>query len=91
MDCKLLKRKPGRPKAIPEELVPKVFSLYRQGFGYRATARELRQEGISVNWSTVRRLVKKRLVIKLHSQATYCHNVDKLPQHSQCQHTVQYC
>ena len=51
-------RKPGRPRAIPETLIPQVMSLYHGGLGYRAVARELRQEGISVNWSTVRRVVK---------------------------------
>jgi len=58
MNFKAVKRKPGRPKAIPEAFVPKVLSLYQQGLGYRAVARELRQEGLSVNWSTVRRIVR---------------------------------
>jgi len=48
----------GRPRAVPEALIPKVVSLYRQGLGYRAVARELRQEGISADWSTIRRIVK---------------------------------
>ncbi len=56
-----IERKPGRPRAIPEELVPEVISLYKQGFGYRAISRELRKNGLSVNWSTVRRLVKDKL------------------------------
>lgn len=58
MNPKAVERRPGRPRAIPEALVPEVLSLYRQGLGYRAVARELRQEGISVDWSTVRRIVK---------------------------------
>jgi len=58
MNLKPVGRKPGRPRAIPEALVPKVLSLYYQGLGYRAVARELRQEGICVDWSTVRRIVK---------------------------------
>ena len=58
MNPKTVERKPGRPRAIPEALVPKVLSLYHQGLGYRAVARELRQEGISVDWSTIRRVVK---------------------------------
>ena len=58
MNSDLIPRKPGRPRAIPEALVPKVFSLYHEGLGYRAVARELRQEGISVDWSTIRRVVK---------------------------------
>ena len=52
------KRKPGRPKAIPENMVSEVLSLYREGLGYRGIARELRGQGLSVDWSTVRRLVK---------------------------------
>ena len=55
-----LRKSPGRPRAIPEALIPNVLSLYKQGFGYRAIARELRQEGRSVDWSTVRRLIKSK-------------------------------
>jgi len=58
MNPEAIERKPGRPRTIPEALIPKVLSLYHEGLGYRAVARELRQEGISVDWSTVRRLVK---------------------------------
>jgi transposase-like protein len=58
MNLKAVERKPGRPRAIPEALIPKVLYLYQQGLGYRAVARELRQEGISVDWSTIRRVVK---------------------------------
>lgn len=58
MNLKAVERKPGRPRAIPETLIPKVLSLYQEGLGYRAVARELREEGISVDWSTVRRIVK---------------------------------
>jgi hypothetical protein len=60
MNPKVLQRKPGRPRAIPVELIPKVRSLYQQGFGYRAIARELREDGLSVDWSTVRRVIKTR-------------------------------
>jgi len=58
MNFKAAKRKPGRPRVVPAALIPKVLSLYRQGLGYRAAARELRQEGISLDWSTIRRIVK---------------------------------
>lgn len=58
MSLKTVERKPGRPRAIPETLIPKVLSLYEGGLGYRAIARELREEGISVDWSTIRRIVK---------------------------------
>ena len=60
MNLKAVERKPGRPRAIPETLIPKVFSLYQEGLGYRAVARELREDGISVDWSTIRRIVKAR-------------------------------
>ena len=56
MSSNVRERKPGRPRAIPEERESEVISIYRQGFGYRATARELREKGLSVDWSTVRRL-----------------------------------
>jgi len=55
---KAANRKPGRPRAIPPDMVPKIIRLYDIGLGYRAIARELRGEGLSVDWSTVRRLVK---------------------------------
>jgi len=51
-------KKPGRPRAIPEGMIPEVLRLYDEGFGYRAVARELRKQGIWVDWSTVRRIVK---------------------------------
>lgn len=58
MNLEAVERKPGRPRAIPDTLIPKVLSLYEEGLGYRAVARELRQKGLSVNWSTIRRIVK---------------------------------
>lgn len=58
MDAEPVERRPGRPRAIPEIFVPQVVSLYRQGLGYRAVARELGRQGISADWSTVRRVVK---------------------------------
>jgi hypothetical protein len=35
-------RKPGRPRAIPEEIEPIVVELYNRGYGYRPIARILR-------------------------------------------------
>jgi len=58
MDIQVMPRNPGRPRAIPEDLISEVLSLYQSGLGYRAIARELRKQGISVHWSTVRRTVK---------------------------------
>lgn len=52
-------QRPGRPKAIPEALVPKILLMYHHwGLGYRAIARELLADGLCVDWSTVRRVVK---------------------------------
>jgi len=67
-----IERKPGRPRIIPKELEPEVISLYKQGFGYRATARELGKKGLSVNWSTIRRLIKERLGENLQYKLKYC-------------------
>lgn len=53
--------KPGRPRAIPRTLIPRVLTLYRGGLGYRAISRELRAEGISANWSTIRRVIKAKI------------------------------
>jgi hypothetical protein len=60
MNLKAVERKPGRPRAVPEALIPKVLSLYEEGLGYRAVARELRHQGIYADWSTVRRIIKGR-------------------------------
>jgi transposase-like protein len=53
-----LERKAGRPKAIPEENIDDVTSLYCSGLGYRAITRELERKGILVTYSTVRRAIK---------------------------------
>ena len=53
--------RPGRPRAIPQVLIPVVLTLYKGGLGYRAIAHELRADGISVDWSTVRRLIKAKI------------------------------
>jgi len=53
-----VRRKPGRPRAIPESAVPEVLRLYDEGLGYRAIARELAKKGIDADWSTVRRVIK---------------------------------
>jgi hypothetical protein len=53
-----VKRKPGRPRAVPENMVPEVQSLHQQGLGYRAIARELWRKGVSADWSTIRRVLK---------------------------------
>ena len=58
MYTNLTRGRPGRPRAIGENVIPKVISLYRSGLGYRAIARELAKAGLCVDWSTVRRSIK---------------------------------
>ena len=53
-----IRRKPGRPRAIPEAVIPRLLHLYDEGLGYRAVARELSKQGIYADWSTVRRVIK---------------------------------
>jgi len=54
-------RKPGRPRAIPEEYEPVVADMYDQGYGYRAIARRLREPeyGLNPNFTSVRRTLIK--------------------------------
>jgi hypothetical protein len=56
----VMQRKPGRPKAIPEDRIEEVISLHESGLGYRAITHELERKGVFVDWSTVRRVIKKR-------------------------------
>jgi len=50
-------RKPGRPRAIPEEYESVVADMYDQGDGYRAIVRRLREPeyGLNPDFSSVRR------------------------------------
>lgn len=52
-------RKPGRPRAIPEEIEPMVVELYRSNYGYRAIARILRGHEYALNphYSSVRQIL----------------------------------
>ncbi len=53
-------RKPGRPRAIPVELEHAVANFHRQGHGYRAIARILREDyHINPHYSSVRLLLKR--------------------------------
>jgi hypothetical protein len=58
MNTDRVRGRPGRPRVIGDNVIPKIVSLYRSGLGYRATARELAKEGLWVDWSTVRRAIK---------------------------------
>ena len=61
-------RQPGRPKAIPEDIMPVVIDLWKRGYGYRAIARVLNspEYGLNPHFSSVRQAliragkVKKR-------------------------------
>ena len=60
-------RKPGRPRAIPEEYESVIVDMYDQGNGYRAIARRLREPeyGLNPDYTSVRRtLIKLGKVIK---------------------------
>jgi transposase len=49
-------RKQGRPRAIPAEMEGVIVELYREGYGYRAIARVLREEyGLNPHYSSVRK------------------------------------
>ncbi len=50
-------RKPGRPKAVPEDIEPVVVDLYERGYGYRAIARILNgpDYGVNVHFSSIRK------------------------------------
>ena len=62
--------KPGRPRAIPEELESVAKDLYRQGYGYRAIAHILRNEyRINPHFSSVRKTLIRLGEIKRNSQA----------------------
>jgi hypothetical protein len=49
-------RKPGGPRAIPEEMKPVLVDLYRHGHGYHATACILRSShGLNAHYSSARK------------------------------------
>ena len=54
---KIKDRKPGRPRAVPEDLESVVVDLYEQGNGYRAIARILnsQEHGINAHFSSIRK------------------------------------
>jgi hypothetical protein len=58
-DISVPRNKPGRPRAIPEDQIDEVISMYKSGLGYRAIAHELEKHGVFADWTTVRRIIKK--------------------------------
>jgi transposase-like protein len=79
MNIRMMQRKPGRPRAIPEDRTEEVISLYRNGLGYRAIVRELMKQGVNVDWSTIRRVIKRWLGEKDHHNGS-CSNSDTILQ-----------
>lgn len=54
-------RRPGRPRAIPEDIEPLVVGLWERGYGYRAISRILNtpEYGINVHFSSVRKTLMR--------------------------------
>lgn len=50
-------RKPGRPRAIPQDLEPVVVKLWERGYGYRAIASILNtpEYGVNAHFSSIRK------------------------------------
>ena len=60
-------RRPGRPRAIPDDIEPVVAELYDHGYGYRAIARILSspEYGLNPHFSSVRKaLIRLGKVMK---------------------------
>ncbi len=56
-----IKKKAGRPRAIPDDLVEVARDLLRRGYGYKSTTKILRDDyGLSLDWTRVRDLAKKK-------------------------------
>ena len=63
-------RKPGRPRAIPEAMIPTVLELYNRGYGYRALARILRNEHeLNPHYSSVRQALIRLGKVKKRNSA----------------------
>jgi len=59
--------KPGRPRAIPQELESFVIELHGLGYGYRAIARTLRNEHhINPDFTTVKRTLIRLGILPHH-------------------------
>jgi hypothetical protein len=71
IEANVTQRRAGRPRAIGDELGLLVMSLYRSGLGYRSITHELVRHGVFVDWSTVRRVIKRWLSEKDHHNAEY--------------------
>lgn len=62
-------RKPGRPRAIPDEYERVVSSMYEEGYGYRAIAGILRKKyGLNPDYTSVRRTLIRLGKVKKDSR-----------------------
>jgi hypothetical protein len=61
-------KKPGRPRAIPEEYESLVVAMYDDGNGYRAIARRLREYGLNPDYTTVRRTLVRLVKVPNNNQ-----------------------
>ena len=59
--------------------------------GYRATASELKEKGLSVDWSTVRRLIKENIDENLNYKVDYCYNQVGGKPYKTFNHELDYC
>ena len=61
MSMPIKTRRPGRPRAIPEDIEPVVVELWERGYGYRAIARILNtpEYGLNVHLSSVRKTLMR--------------------------------
>jgi len=59
-------RRPGRPRAIPEQFEPILVDLYNRGYGYRAIARILSspEYGLNPHFSSVRLALIRLGIVK---------------------------
>ncbi len=63
-------KKPGRPRAIPEEYESVVVAMYDDGDGYRTITRKLRDHGLNPDYTTVRRTLIRLGKVPSNSKAS---------------------
>lgn len=58
-------RQVGRPSVISRDIMSVIRGLYKEGYGYRAIARILRDEhGVDTSFMSVKRVLAKRGIVK---------------------------
>jgi hypothetical protein len=63
-----LPKKPGRPRAIPEEYESVVVAMYDDGDGYRTISRKLSEYGLNPDYTTVRRTLMRLVKVPNNNQ-----------------------